>query len=295
MKNTTLIIALLLFSSCLSAQNYLNETSTWQEFDICAAESQNAIATTIRLDGDTLINGINYHKTYVTGRSISSSYSDTVIIELSPYYANPIREEAGAFYQNINGEDQILHNFNLSVGDSVVVRYGNNTVTVASIDTVFIGNIPRKRFMLDVPVVEQFLIEGVGSSMGLFKKPFDGFFIDCSETLQCFSQSNQYLQLDTDAECSGVVNIDDAQNPDFSFLITPNPTQNHLNITFDRILPNNTHLQITSIDGKTLLQKNISNVQQINNLNISQLPDGVLIISVLGDDILHSKRIIKME
>jgi len=218
-----------------------------------------------------------------------------MITELPSHYAAPIREESGDFYQNINGEERILHNFNLSIGDTVVAMYSSPPVIVTSIDTVFIGNTPRKRFLLNTPITQQFLIEGVGSSMGLFRQPFDGFFIDCSETLQCFSQDNQYLQLDVDAQCDDLVDIEDVQNTDFQFQIMPNPAQHHLNIIFNKTIPDNTHFQIASIDGKTLFQKNISNMQQINQLDISQLPHGVFVVSIVGDDILHSKRIIKMK
>jgi len=195
------------------------------------------------------------------------------------------------------------------VGDIVASLSPNENITVTSIDTIYLGNTPRKRFFLDNYQGQSFgspsyLIEGIGSSAGLFEQPFNEMLFDYGAHLLCFAEGDQYVSIELDSVsethqmesgCNSLVSIDGPEIADFQFQIIPNPAKNHVNITFDKILPKNTRIQIANIDGKILLQKNISNVQQINNLNINQLPDGVLIISVINDEILSSKRIIKME
>lgn len=77
-------------------------------------------------------------------------------------------------------------------GDTATYDCGSPQV-VMRIDTIYIGNIPRRHFHFPTSVSETgTLIEGIGSIQGLFKRPCNGYilFEEFSE-LQCFSQGGQ--------------------------------------------------------------------------------------------------------
>jgi len=265
MKNIILIVSLVLISNCLTAQNYLTENTVWKEFAFTLGGIEHS---TYYIEGDTLIDGITYYKTRAELLIYGVPYS---------YNPSPLREESGVFYYYRSGEDRILHDFNLSVGDNVVSENSYDSIRVVHIDTIYMGDMPRKRFFLnnydeqDYYSRSLYLIEGIGYSSGIFRQPTTTLVSDYDSRLLCFSQGNQYVAIELDSipetfqmesGCDSLVSVDGVEIVDFQFQITPNPAQNHINITFDKILPQNTRIQIANIDGKILLQKNISNVQQ---------------------------------
>jgi len=295
MKNIILTTLLVAITSCLLAQNYLNESSTWTESENCGPPGYSIKDLTITLDGDTLINGITYHKTHVSELHAYSDGigGDTTTVE-DAYYSYPIREESGAFYWYRNGEDRMLHNFNLSVGDTVMSNYGDQYEIVKNIDTVLIANTPRRRYFCGGSVVE-----GVGSSFGLFFPPFwEGFWLgdECGRLMQCFSQDDQYFPFelyDGAVGCSNLVAIDDIKGPRFPFDISPNPTSDYINLEFNETSLKDVKVQVIDLTGRVLFTQNISNLNNIEKIDIRDLPNGLLIVNVINNDIFESKKIIK--
>lgn len=302
MKNIILTTLLVTIASCLLAQNYLNETSTWRELEGCGPPGHSIKDLIITLDGDTLINGITYHRTYISElhRSSDGIGGDTTAVE-DAYYSHPIREESGAFYYYKNGEDRMLHNFNLSVGDTVRSNYGDHYEIVENIDTVLIANTPRRRYFCggagNLEGVDIYLVEGVGSSFGLFYPPFWQNLLgdECGRYSKCFSQDDQHFDFkhfEGAVGCSNLVAVDDIEAPTFSFDISPNPTSDYINLEFGKTL-NDIKIQIIDLTGRVLFSQHISNSNNIEKIDISNLPNGLFIVNVINNNVFESRKIIK--
>ena len=96
-----------------------------------------------------------------------------------------IRQEARQLRIWINDVDQLLHEFDLVVGQTLPMSYTNwnEDITVLAVDSVLIGTEMRARYEL-ANSWATYLVEGVGSSHGLFE-PISNFF-DCGYGLDCF-------------------------------------------------------------------------------------------------------------
>ncbi len=216
MKNTILIILLITVSNCLAAQNYLTEDAVWHQLVYIEGAPLHVKHS---IEADTLIGNNTYYKISTNPTSYGYNY----------YFY--LRESSGVFYQYSPSGDRALYDFNLSVGDTVPSLLSNEHITITHIDTVYLGNTPRKRFFLDNYQGQDFgsssyLIEGIGSSAGLLELPFNGMLFDYAAHLLCFSQGGQYISVDLDAfseniqmesGCSNLVDIDQPNAVEFQF------------------------------------------------------------------------------
>ena len=92
----------------------------------------------IFIDGDTIINGIKYFKTYKFGTETVTSIITGTIISIDTFQnqLNPIREENKRFYKfdaNSNQDVQIQR-FDLETGDTLNPQ-ANTPLIVGQIDT----------------------------------------------------------------------------------------------------------------------------------------------------------------
>ena len=172
--------------------------------------------STYRLDGERVVNGNSYFNLYVKhvvyevigfedGKQI---YSDEV--EEEEGFICLIREENGRVYSHYD-KDELLYDFNVQVGDEIYSEvymgdeatgdYGKLTRWVNDIDVIQTASGPLKRIclkmagttyvkgeMVNQVTFDQYLIEGVGHSLGLLRPVYEGIVygraycvIDCQE------------------------------------------------------------------------------------------------------------------
>jgi hypothetical protein len=74
-------------------------------------------------------------------------------------------------------------------------------------------------------------------------------------------------------------------------LIYPNPVTNHLHIDFGKSYSNIT-LDVHNINGQLVERKNLQNIQQ-HELNVSQWSDGLYFVTVISDDEVVVRKIVK--
>ncbi len=80
---------------------------------------------------------------------------------------------------------------------------------------------------------------------------------------------------------------------DLELDIYPNPTNNRLTLSIagESVLYNNATMTVTSLDGKVLIRSKVNG--EINNINVTDLNEGMYILSISNDKFSHSTRFIK--
>ena len=174
----------------LCAQNYLNESSRWYTvrgdiFDNWYTFSHYAVI------GDTLIEGKTYHE-------IQQSYDylwlemfspDTIQFQEDLISHIYIREDSLKFYKRNNGQDQLIVDFDLDVGDAVGDGWYDEAVV--SIDTIYLNGEVRKVFNTSFG---EKIYEGIGTSKGL-EEGLTWLGDEAFGLLKCFVQDGDTLEL----------------------------------------------------------------------------------------------------
>jgi hypothetical protein len=180
----------------------------------------------LTVSGDTIINGNTYHKLY---RPYAQSFSVGNCGGVLIGYNGAFREDTSnrkVYYVPIaNSVEQLLYDFNLQVGDTVV-GYLQSLIspydTVQSIDSILIGNSYRKRWNIN-PCYDIYLIEGIGSTYGLYENS-PGCATDFANYyLTCFQQNGLTLYPDTTISCQLITISDNNSLETVSTTISPNP------------------------------------------------------------------------
>jgi len=194
-------IALLLSSligTAVAAQNYLANDPVWRVNSTCGVP-----APCIAYDyynystaSDSVIQGVTWTKVLRQGLYSlvwqSPNPPDPNCQGVHPYgptadgsYTKLIRQQGRQLRIWADDTDQLLFDFDLVAGSTLPLSWNNwNTdITVLAVDSVLIGTEMRARYELGNSWA-QYLIEGVGSSHGLFE-PLSNFF-DCGYGLDCF-------------------------------------------------------------------------------------------------------------
>ena len=175
--------------------------------------------------GDTLISDTAYRKLYYVGYSLCEN-SDSVK-NISGYFA-AVRNDSinKRVWSKKHYQSVILYDFNLDVGDSIAFCCSEPNARINSIDSVLYCDKYHKRFNYrDANNYGQFIIEGIGSSYGLFP-------VNCLTSfsyLICYSEKNNVC--DT---CKTHAKIKEVSPIRLS--VYPNPTSDNINISSEAIL-----------------------------------------------------------
>lgn len=208
MKTSKIVLYALVFFPCTAeGQAYVplistpDSSDTWVEVRSCTDFScWFADRNRYTIAGNITSGGIEYAKFHVSSEyeqgadqsewcTESISYSDRVI---------GIREANKRIYVNLDptadtSEEYLAYDFNLTVGDTVPSPHlinGNPSIpepnlVIQSIDSVPISGSYRKRYNLD-PV--RYIIEGIGSSIGLLNPLEFEWSGPCQIALTCYQE-----------------------------------------------------------------------------------------------------------
>ncbi len=215
------------------AQNYLGNDPIWLVHSVCAVPSP-CIATdsyNYSTIGDSVIAGTTWTKVVREG-VVSYSWQSSPPVapdcqDGAPYGLEwhgiyLVRQEGRQLRIWTEGVDQLLFDFDLDVGDPLPVSYTNwNTeVTVIAVDSVLIGDEMRTRFELNNGSA-QYLIEGVGSSNGLFEPV--GIVFECGYGLDCFGLGSQsFYPENWEGGCQIAMGLGASRTVD-PLMVFPNP------------------------------------------------------------------------
>lgn len=289
-------IYLISYSPHLLGQQYLHEPTIWKQYIRTPTFPWNEVQDyTLELNGDTVINGNAYFKILKNGFNYyiynGMSFDSTVIYE----YLDPIREENLKFYAyNLTEEEEyLLHDFDLSVGDTANTLYPDcENHIVTWIDTVYLGNAPRKRFHFGGGFNFVTLIEGVGTSWGLQYTPCNDF--PAPYQLQCFVQDQYYIQFNSQVDCYSLVVVSTDGISEQEFTLYPTPFTDEINIQLPSSLAQPLHIVITNLLGTIIYQTQIDVSNEIETINPGNIPTGVYVVWLSSKDATSSFKILKL-
>lgn len=236
------------------------------------------------MNGDTTINGKAYKNIYYTA-TIFQEGGDPPYYSSTTYHNNEyigsIREDSSKriFILSPNETNEmLLYDFNLSIGDTITsnfidhLEYPNAHFTVESIDSVLVMNNFHKSYHISAPTSSEYytslnhfndliLIEGIGSSLGLFQFRYKSNFNNIHK-LECFKQ-DQISAYPSGDSCTIIfdVGIQDISLPEVKLF--PNPTSDILHLNLKKNYAN-LLINIYSLDGKlvdTFIKQNTNQAE----------------------------------
>lgn len=239
-KLILLVFAVALSLKCTSQNVYLDSTSTWKEIgQYCDFVNQHYETYCYKIIGDTIINSNVYYKLYKIG-------FDSVVPPNAPSHINIINQYVGAitedslkfiFIRRYQSVERILYNFDFLIGDTIPYENYNSSACypsiISDIDTIYFGNIPRKKFLMANVNNAYYYIEGVGSNTGLL-----GYLCitlnESASRLICYSQANIDLQISPTVNCDIFNEIDIYKTSlNNELIITPNPFSTNTRLQFE--------------------------------------------------------------
>jgi len=218
----------LLGASGAKAQSIaIHDDAVWhEEFWLYDGLTAHHSTFTCSADGDTLIDGLVYTRIHQLGVDSISVLGSTEPAEavLMDRYLGAIRVDEGErrWYVWFGGypSELLLYDFDLLVGSTTLGIWGDCGVglTVYEVDSVLVGTTWHSRYHLDLP--GRFIIEGIGSSAGLFGQLCQAFKeFGC---LHVYEQPGALLAVDGCGTLS--TSIASAVNTGKKAMAYPNPT-----------------------------------------------------------------------
>lgn len=264
------------FPDSIATWNFKFEIPCW------AVGGMSDVDYSLSITGDTTISSQVYHKLHTPFVQINSTGNCTVPVPVG--YRGGLREDTLArkvyYMAPSQTVEQLLYDFNLQVGDTVtgVLRALNgppDQVTV--IDSVLVGSSYRKRWHIN-PLYNMFIIEGLGSTYGLFEAS-PGYVTDYpSYTLLCFSQDNQVQYPGFAVSCMLINGTTDPELSQVSVSVYPNPAAGAFTVDLQKAGMIKT-ARLYDVNGK-LLREQLLNGQHL--LHFDALENGLYLL-VLSD------------
>ena len=165
-------------------------------------------------------------------------------------------------YRRVNGNDQLLYDFNLQLSNSITLS--GSTYTVTAVTDVNVNGGTRRRISLSNVFSSETWIEGIGSNRHplkpTFEMPSDPYiYLTCSQQngVNVYNHGIANGQ-PTPTDCSMLLSIEDMKYSNQKINFFPNPFKNKLTITTELNFENST-LKIFNSLGQL--------VKEINNLN----------------------------
>lgn len=252
------------------------------------------------LIGDTIINAELYHKLSYSGCDRNPVDETWTYWNFGYYgsYRNDAANKKVYFIAKDSTSEQLLYDFNLNLNDTlpeslVYNRSEYGIITVDQIDSLLVTNTYLKRYHLDnAGFGDEYLIEGIGSTLGLFT-PIIPFF-EQDYVLLCFKNEadDLYYLSEVASDCDLITGIDDHATPEPKITIYPNPSSTSITFEMPSTTPvNNTTLSIYNINAQQVILRRVT--EPITVLDIGTLPSGVYFARITSDDTLMTGKFVK--
>lgn len=268
-------------------QEYLANEPIWLQHSVCGVPAP-CIANdgfNYFTAGDSVIDGVTWTRVLRAGvvtlnwQSMpppQPGCSGTTPYGTGFHGAWLIRQQERQLRIWVDDADQLLHEFDLVVGQTLPLSFTNwnEDISVVAVDSVLIGTAMRARYELGNSWA-QYLIEGVGSSHGLFE-PLSNFF-DCGYTLDCFGLGAEgYYPQEWEGSCAVVMRSAPADAPRM-FSVAPNPT--HGDVLIAGLRPGS-QVTLSDATGRTVLAQR--STAEFLRLDVSALPAGCYVVTSDG-------------
>jgi len=286
------------------AQNYKpfpTSNAMWRETNMGPLKKGYAEDYQYIITGDTSINGKIYHKLQKTGYEFTWEAGHTQRVPIDHYagcFRNDTLEKKIFFIYDKNYE-VLLYDFNMQLGDTVYPIYNNHGEfgIITEIDTVLLNDGLHKRFSVkceNAPYPLYFynfyIIEGIGSTVGLFYVPSD-----FNNILICFSIDEEIIYLNPDelhvCEPAIYIAIEEFDKDNTLIKFSPNPVK-------DKLIIKNEEFKITNLQIVDLLGRAIIDVIPQNNseiiVDMANLISGLYFIKVNMNGNIIIEKIVKL-
>lgn len=287
MRHATLLVSSFIATMAV-AQDYLANDPVWTVHSVCGVPAPCIANDTYNYytAGDSVIDGTTWTKVLRVG-SYTLSWqglppSDPSCQGLHPYgpanYGVKLIRQEGRQLRILDGTDQLLHEFDLVVGQTLPISSANwnASITVLAVDSVLIGSEMRARYQL-ANSWAQYLIEGVGSSHGLFE-PLSDFF-DCGFSLDCFGLGSESYYPTAGGTCWLVMGVGRSQGLE-QVQLSPNPASESVMLSG---LEGVTEVTVHDAFGRLVHRQRASGTNV--TMDVSQLPEGCY--TVVADQRVH--------
>jgi hypothetical protein len=185
------------------------------------------------IDGDTIINSIEYYKIYNSGYWYYGFFPVGDLFYFDHLLHGFLREENHKWYTFYENKDTLLFDFNLDVNDTVYSAYtflDGDPITISAIDSILIDEEYKRRLHLyceDAGVAE-YIIEGIGATSGLFENMW---FFEWHSELVCYAKNGISVWGAPTEECDLAVKINEFQGNDILCSISPNPSKDFITLS----------------------------------------------------------------
>ena len=291
-KNLPFLFLVLLFPFIsIYGQQLIDENARWNTFqDAWFDPANNTYTYTIKLEGETLLDGQTYTRLHYSYDSLNTNWTPT-----DKY----LRETADKkiYLKTTTGEERLIYDFSLEIGDTFNIVDNCNFIITDIYPITMTDGSERKRFNFDyIDIIgttqTSFWIEGIGSPWGLINYEGAYCYTDHLTSLQCFYYDNDLVY----------------QSPFHNICFTILPTQDVINSDEIKVFPNPTNalFQIESLNENWSMEeiqiystigtlvKTISLNTSKTEIDITALSNGMYYLLIrLDNDLLVSRRIVK--
>ncbi len=287
MRYTTLLLLPLLTIASVSAQDYLADGPLWRMRSLCGVPAP-CIATDNYLyftAGDSVIGAFTYTKVHRQGTVTlgwqappppQPDCSGTTNYGPDQYAPQLVRQVDRQLRIWDGTADVLLHEFDLVVGSTLPLSWTNwnEDITVSAVDSVLVGTEMRARYTLQNSWAP-YLIEGIGSSHGLFE-PVSNFF-DCGYDLECFGLgAESYYPVAGDA-CGLPMGVADRATVETPWTLAPNPASGPVRILTNQ--PAQGPVVVRDVQGRVVQRTNGGGNTTVY-LDVAGLANGVYAVQL---------------
>lgn len=267
----------------LVAQEIVDNQKIWSILTgHCLPDYTTYTTSFFKFNEDTIIDGELYQKVFISEDEFQEEWF---------FYGTFIREENKKVYlREYFGEEGLIYDFNLQLGDTVVVNNPRAASEVAlvltEIDSVETTDGYRERWKLtnEEFMIPEYWIEGIGSMGGVLNSSTEIFGGLCGTyILLCEEEDGNNIYLNPEYEYCYYLLLDDGDKIEIqenSFNIIYRQSNHTFELVFTE--RENRSIHITDINGRM-----VSHVQSAENniqLSLNGNSKGLFIISVIQDD-----------
>jgi hypothetical protein len=302
MKTTFLsIVALLMSIQSFSQMNYpipMDSTSEWRQGTAVYDPHTNYFRSSdyrVFISGDTTINNHVYSRLMCSGVSSFTYQGQTYSMSFENAFYALIRSDSVRTYEFMNGQDELLYDFSLQVGDTLPMTILNwcPTVIITSIDTVQVAGKNLKRFNISDPVTGDlnitWFMEGLGNENGL-NAPIN-ITLNGGSSFECYAE-NHVPVFPEESTCDLTVDIVERPLTNETILIYPNPSNGIFTVSLNAESDKDLHVTITGVSGN-LIHFDTWQIKQglnENTCNLSGTSAGIYVLVIQdGNSIIRRK------
>jgi len=290
MIRTIIITIALICTGVLFSQEIVDPTKVWSNMEEhCQPWGSTFSTDFIRFDIDTIIDDQVYKKVWISEDEEQQEWN---------FYGAFIREEDGRiYYRQMFGEEGLIYDFNLEVGDSVLIdnprSAGALTLFFTEIDSVEITNGYRERWKLVSNTYEnpEYWIRGIGSQTGVINSSTGVYGGLCGlYTLLCQKVDNELVYQNSDiGSCfmiTTAINDNYENQPQFSLSYDRNNKIVKLQMENEQFRT----ITLSNITGNIIESKQTNGT--LMSFNLSQHAIGLYVVTVVQSGSVYSQKFI---